>query len=160
MNTSTDRTREDYAAMAERIASAYTSITKWSARDFKRARVPRGLSQTQLQILGIVACNVDVTASHLAERLDLSVPTIVRALDALERKGLLHRERSSADRREIQLTITDEGDRVRQEIERARRERMMDLLTTMEWAEVEGLVLGFEGMARAATQHHEESQAV
>ena len=49
------------------------------------------------------------SAATLARELDMDPPTVTRSLDRLEAKGLLLRERSSADRRIINLTLTPEG---------------------------------------------------
>src|SRR5919202_108007 len=90
--------RED---MAERILALRERIQRWSARDFKRSSAPLGLTHTQFTILAFVEKAEGLNMSALAERLDLSSPTVVRAVDALERKGLVTRGRGSRDHREV-----------------------------------------------------------
>ena len=51
------------------------------------------------------------TAATLAREMDLDPPTVTRALDRLEAKGLLRRERSTEDRRVLHLVATAEGKR-------------------------------------------------
>jgi DNA-binding MarR family transcriptional regulator len=143
--------RDEYERLADRIVAAYGVVSQWTARDFKRTRSSYDLTRTQLNILGLVARG-QITASQLAERLELTVPTVVRALDALERKSLLRRQRSRLDRREVELALTPEGDRVRLEREAAIRENLVSLLTGMDDEDVQGLVRGFEAMAREAQE--------
>ena len=51
-------------------------------------------------------CN---TVAALSRELGIDAGAITRALDRLEAKGLVRRERSSADRRVVHLALTDEG---------------------------------------------------
>lgn len=50
-----------------------------------------------------------VTLSELSRRFILDPSTLVRAIDALERKGYLRRDRDPLDRRRAPLTLTEAG---------------------------------------------------
>ncbi len=146
---------------ADRISAAYTTITRWAARDFKRTKAPSGLTSTQFAILVLVHRFDGLSISQLADRLDLTVPTVVRAVDALERKRLVVRQRSMEDQREVKIAATSEGKRARADLEQARRERLMRLLSAMSEAEIQSLLVGYEALARAAlVQEEEERRAV
>ena len=54
---------------------------------------------------------VDTVAS-LARGLDIDAGAMTRAIDRLQAKGLLQRERSTVDRRVVHLRLTDEGRRL------------------------------------------------
>ena len=135
--------------VVERVLSAYSTISRWSARDFKRRAFPAELTATQLAILHRVDKSPGITMSQLAERLDLSTPTVVRAVDALERKQFVVRRRSARDRREVEMEITPAGAEARSALDAARRERLLRLLGDMSEDEIAGLLMGFEGLARA-----------
>jgi DNA-binding MarR family transcriptional regulator len=49
------------------------------------------------------------TVAGLARELDLDPGAMTRSLDRLEAKGLVRRERSTEDRRVVNLVLTDEG---------------------------------------------------
>jgi len=49
------------------------------------------------------------TVAGLARELDLDPGAMTRSLDRLETKGLVRRERSTEDRRVVNLVLTDEG---------------------------------------------------
>ena len=52
------------------------------------------------------------TVASLAWDLETDPASMTRALDRLEAKGLVARERSTTDRRVVQLALTPEGDKV------------------------------------------------
>src|SRR5437588_3025420 len=128
--------------IADRIIALYTTISRWGARDFKRSQAPGGLTSTQFAILALIERFGSLNTSHLADRLELTVPTVVRAVDALERKGLVLRRRSADDHREVVLLVTPSGNDVRREMEQMRRERIVTLLSAMSEEEISGLLLG------------------
>jgi MarR family transcriptional regulator for hemolysin len=51
----------------------------------------------------------DLSQSHLAQRLDIEAPTLVRHLDRLEADGLLERRRDKHDRRVVRIRLTTAG---------------------------------------------------
>jgi DNA-binding MarR family transcriptional regulator len=137
--------------MAERLMAARERIQRWSARDFKRRQTPHGLTHTQFAILAAVPEPEGLNMSALAERLDLSVPTVVRAVDALERKGLVTRQRSRIDHREVAIVVTPDGATIHNEVRLARRDRLMRVLASLSDEELEGFLRGYEALARALT---------
>lgn len=61
-----------------------------------------------LPVFKISLCTTATMAS-LARDLETDPASMTRALDRLQAKGLVRRERSTADRRVVHLTLTDEG---------------------------------------------------
>lgn len=61
-----------------------------------------------LPVFKISLCTTATVAS-LARDLETDPASMTRALDRLEAKGLVRRERSTTDRRVVHLTLTDEG---------------------------------------------------
>jgi DNA-binding MarR family transcriptional regulator len=51
----------------------------------------------------------DLSQSHLAARLVIEAPTLVRHLDKLEADRLLERKRDVRDRRVVRVRVTDDG---------------------------------------------------
>lgn len=51
----------------------------------------------------------DLSQSHLAARVDIEAPTLVRHLDRLEADGLLQRRRDPSDRRVVRVRLTAAG---------------------------------------------------
>ncbi len=61
-----------------------------------------------LPLYKLMLCSESTSAS-LARDLGIDPAAITRALDRLEAKGMLRRERSTTDRRVVHLVLTDEG---------------------------------------------------
>ncbi|UCU97336.1 MarR family winged helix-turn-helix transcriptional regulator [Acidovorax radicis] len=64
-----------------------------------------------LPLFKLSLCN-RATVAGLARDLEMDPPSMTRALDRIEAKGLVVRERSTVDRRVVQLALTPEGQRL------------------------------------------------
>lgn len=69
----------------------------------------QGLTYVQwLPLYKLLLC-ADTNSSTLAKDLGMDPASVTRALDRIEAKGLLRRERSTTDRRVVHLVLTDAG---------------------------------------------------
>jgi DNA-binding MarR family transcriptional regulator len=57
-----------------------------------------------------------LTQREISERVGLVAPTTVEQLRNMEKRGLLERRRSAADRRKMHVYLTDEGRRLREKL--------------------------------------------
>ena len=70
---------------------------------------PFGITAAQFKVLIIMEqCDVD-TPAELCRNLSVDSGSMTRMLDRLEQKNLLIRQRSEADRRQVRLVLTEEG---------------------------------------------------
>ena len=67
------------------------------------------------------------TIGTVAERLCVKHHTAVALIDALEKQGLLKRDRSSADRREVLLVLTPKGDALLLRLSALHREQLRNV---------------------------------
>ena len=65
-----------------------------------------------LPLFKLSLCSSATTVAGLARDLETDPAAMTRVLDRLEAKGLVARERSTTDRRVVQLALTPEGDKV------------------------------------------------
>jgi DNA-binding MarR family transcriptional regulator len=76
-------------------------------------RVAQGLqpelSDTQLAALAALEKHPAMTPSELAEHEKVQPPSITRVIASLEERGLIQRMPHSTDRRQVVLTVTDQG---------------------------------------------------
>lgn len=70
-----------------------------------------GLTDAQWGPMLLLRHDLGRTAARLAELLDVDAGAMTRTIDRLEHKGLVRRERSDEDRREVILVLTQEGER-------------------------------------------------
>ena len=69
----------------------------------------QGLTYVQwLPLYKLLLCT-DANSSTVAKDLGMDPASVTRALDRIEAKGLLRRERSTTDRRVVHLVLTEEG---------------------------------------------------
>jgi DNA-binding MarR family transcriptional regulator len=83
------------------------------------------------------------TVAALARELDLDPGAMTRSLDRLEAKGLVRRERSTEDRRVVNLVLTDEGRKVARKVPPVMAEVLNNHLrgfTEAEWQQLIGLL--------------------
>ncbi|MFD2754161.1 MarR family winged helix-turn-helix transcriptional regulator [Comamonas terrae] len=77
----------------------------------------QGLTYVQwLPLYKLLLCQENTTNATLAKDLGMDPASVTRALDRIEAKGLLRRERSTTDRRVVHLVLTEEGRRVAVEV--------------------------------------------
>ncbi|MEV0403888.1 MarR family transcriptional regulator [Actinoallomurus sp. NPDC050550] len=113
MPTSQTRSRAGLAA-ALRV-----SVSRLSRR--MRAQAGQSLSVTQLAALGAVSRHGALTPGELAEHEKVQPPSMTRVIAALEERGLLTRNPHPTDRRQVILSVTEEGEKLLKE-ERRRKE--------------------------------------
>lgn len=75
----------------------------------RRLSTDFGVTSPQLVCLVTLAEDGPLSNSALAARVYLSPSTVVGILDRLEEKSLVRRERSTADRRVVRLSATEQG---------------------------------------------------
>lgn len=73
------------------------------------ALAPWGMKTRHFSVLGALSYAPSSSQQALAEKLRIDPATIVAAVDELERRGLVERKRNARDRRLYDLTITDGG---------------------------------------------------
>lgn len=75
-------------------------------RDLARAA---GLTPVQARVLGLLAAAGAMSQRCLADQLRVAQATVSSLIDRLQSKGLVQRDRSERDRRQILLTLTQAG---------------------------------------------------
>src|SRR5579864_8560174 len=78
------------------------------------------LSDTQLAALAALERHDSMTPGELAEHEKVQPPSMTRVIAVLEERGLVKREPHATDRRQVVLTVTDQG---RDVVQRVRRRR-------------------------------------
>jgi DNA-binding MarR family transcriptional regulator len=78
------------------------------------------LSDIQLAALAALARHDSMTPGELAEHEKVQPPSMTRVIAVLEERGLVRREPHATDRRQVILTVTEEG---RDVVQRVRRRR-------------------------------------
>jgi DNA-binding MarR family transcriptional regulator len=114
------------------------------------------LSLAHYRVLSSIASGQE-RASHIARNLALGKPAVSAAVDALRRRGLLHRGEVDGDGRAASLRLTAEGRELLDAVETEMGERLRDLCgrTPDEARMLEALVW----LGRALDERREERRA-
>jgi len=75
------------------------------------------ITYPQYLVMLVLWSQDDVTVSEIGEQLFLDSATLTPLLKRLESAGLLHRQRSRQDERQVVVTLTDEGRELRDKAE-------------------------------------------
>jgi len=89
-------------------------------RRWRDVLAPWDLSPHQARALAVVCRGGAVRISALAEALRIAPRSATEVADGLEQRGLVERAPDPADRRAVVLRPTEEGSRVRAEVDAAR----------------------------------------
>lgn len=96
------------------------------------AQAEAGLTLPQLRVLVLASQIEPLSASDVAGGLDIHLSTASRICDRLVRAGLLDRRDREDDRRQLALTLTDQGRRQLDAITAHRRQVFRRVLRRME----------------------------
>ncbi|PXX61741.1 DNA-binding MarR family transcriptional regulator [Nocardia tenerifensis] len=145
-----DRSGTDLAATVEQAAARLVAL--WGQA---QQAVGTTVSPSQLQALTIVQRHGQINLNGLAAELDAMPSSASRLCDRLQAAGLLARTASPANRREVMLALTRDGQRLLTEVSGTRRRELARVLQGMSSAGREALLTGlaeFTASADAAQQ--------
>lgn len=108
------------------------------------------ITVVQFHILRRIRIGTD-SVSKLADDRHTSRPAISRAVDTLVKKGLVNRTHNPADRRNVQLTLTEQGQSLMETIFDNTRQWMAQKLGVLNDEEVEAILVAGEALKRAFT---------
>jgi DNA-binding MarR family transcriptional regulator len=119
MNMTTPETRSDPA-----LASALRISVSRLARRLRAERATHGLqadlSDTQTGALATLERKGAMTPGELADHEKVQPPSMTRVIAVLEQRGLVMRAAHATDKRQVVLTVTDQG---REVVHQSRRLR-------------------------------------
>src|SRR5215472_1088719 len=118
MNMTVTKTRSD-AGLATSLRISVTRLAR-RLRVERQADGLASLSDTQLAALAVLDRHAAMTPGELAEHEKVQPPSMTRVIAVLEERRLVMRAPHPTDRRQVVLTVTEEG---RELVSQARRRR-------------------------------------
>ena len=122
---------------------------------------PAGLTSAQWQPLLKLHLGHASTVAEVARECRLDTGATTRMLDRLEAKGLVTRERSSTDRRVVNLVLTDAGRAAAQQIPTALckvQNAYLEGFTPQEWQQLKDLLRRVLANGQAMSGPEQEEQ--
>jgi DNA-binding MarR family transcriptional regulator len=118
MNMTVTKTRSD-AGLATALRISVTRLAR-RLRVERQAEGLAELSDTQLAALNVLDRHATMTPGELAEHEKVQPPSMTRVIAVLEERRLVMRAPHPTDRRQVVLTVTEQG---RELVSQARRRR-------------------------------------
>lgn len=113
-----------------------------------------GLSATQFMTLNLLPPHGDgIAMGELARRMNLKPATVAKTVDSLEARDLVRRARSEADKRIVSVVVTEAGMALQNAAKGSFQAQIEAIFGHMLPQERDGLILGLEGMIRAAERN-------
>jgi DNA-binding MarR family transcriptional regulator len=116
----------DVMAVADRLRPTVLQL----ARELRREKIA-GVSPHQVGLLVSIKYAPGVTVGELAAEERVSTAAMSKRVSRLERDGLVTRTQSETDRRQVGLTLTDEGQRTLRRVRSRRTAWLASRLDTL-----------------------------
>lgn len=104
----------------------------------------------QHHVMRMIVRSGAMRSSDLAEALGIQPSAVTAAVDRLEARGYVARERDTVDRRVVHVIPTEFGLSEFRRIESCVRDHVRMMLDTLDESELTALISAFEKMSRAA----------
>ncbi len=124
------------------LESLFRSVFR-KLKNEMRAILGQGLTNNEYILLKNLSSDTRMRSSELAVKMDVSASHITSVTDSLASKQLIIRDRSNLDRRVVELSITDEGFKIMNEIEMKRSKYLREVFSKLSPNEVDDLILLF-----------------
>lgn len=98
-----------------------------------------GVTPSEAGVLRLVGRRPGISQRELADRLGTAPSRVVALIDGLEKRGLMVRTRSTTDRRNQELTLTDPGRAVLGDLRAIAEEHEADVLASLTQAQSDQL---------------------
>lgn len=154
-----EQTQSTLDVQVERFAATFADLRRVLGAGFKRAH-QQGYSATQFMVLGLIEQAQEdepLTISWIAERLGSDPATVVRTVDSLEERGLVHRRRGQQDRRQVFVEFTEAGRQARQELKLRFKMRIRAIFSAMSDEGRASLLRGLEEFVRVGQEVGEDA---
>jgi DNA-binding MarR family transcriptional regulator len=94
--------------VAQELMDTAPQIVQTIRVEMRRGR-GSDISIPQFRAMRFIQVNPDLSLSHLAEHLGLTLPSVSKLVDGLVKQKLVTRKASTADRRKLTLILTQAG---------------------------------------------------
>ena len=91
------------------LLRSFSNVQKNMMRFVQKSAVENGLSVPQYTILMTIIIHKEMTQKNVGEKTFLPKSTLSQAVDGLVREGLLNRQQVEGNRREILLSLSENG---------------------------------------------------
>jgi DNA-binding MarR family transcriptional regulator len=142
-------------AVTDAVLSASRVLVAVAARSL--ADLSEDVTLAQYRVLVVLASRGPQIVGALAEQLEVLPSTATRLCDRLVRKGLVTREHSVSSRREVEVSLTDQGRLLVEGVTQRRRRAIAEIVRAIPPANRAALVTALGQFAEAAGEVPEQA---
>ncbi len=99
-----------------------------------------GVSMSHLHVMWILQIHGDLTMTHLAEMLDISLSNATGLVDRMEERGVIDRIRVPDDRRIVLVSLSGHGRELLAQVDLVRSDLVATALRHLDAAQLDGLL--------------------
>ena len=132
------------------LLTASRALVGVSARSL--AEIETSVTLTQFRMLVVLDGHGPSSLNHLADRLDVSPSTAARMVDRLIERRIVRRRENKANRREVVIDLTSEGQRIVDEVTGRRRASIESIVLAMPTRRRADLVEALQAFSEAADE--------
>ena len=114
--------------------------------EYRNLFAKNNLTEQQWRILRVLWAKNNISVVDLSEQTLLPAPSLVGILDRLVKKNLINRKRSNKDRRQVQVMLTKEGQKLQEFVAPsvlAIHTKLRAKLSLSEWRQMETILQKF-----------------
>ena len=109
----------------------------------------QGVSMTHFHVMSLLDRHGEMTMSHLAELLDVSLSNATGLVDRMAERGLVERRRVEDDRRVVLVRVTEDGRQTMANLEVLRNDLLTGILGHLDRAQLERLARSLDDLRGA-----------
>ena len=102
--------------------------------------VRAGVSMSHLHVMWILQSHGDLSMTHLAEMLDISLSNATGLVDRMEERGVIDRVRVPDDRRIVLVSLSDHGRELLAQVDLVRSDLVATVLRHLDATQLDGLL--------------------
>lgn len=134
----------------KQLAGLLAGLDRIFREDFKRRNgMPVDLTLAQYQVISLAHEAGRCSQTQLAAHLGVTGPTVVRIVDALEKKELARRARDGKDRRVVWISLTEKGVAAQQDSSRMLERRLGETISRLPANTADALLANLGELLRA-----------
>ena len=141
--------------IADAFVIASRALVGLAIRSINAAPVEVTLPQHRLMVL--LAARSSRTIGDLAEQLGIDQSNASRLTDRLEKLGLIARERSTSDRRAVDVSLTTVGEELLETVHTHRRQEVKRVLAHMSPRQLNAMVRALNSFSTAAEENTDKN---
>ncbi len=107
------------------------------------------ISYAEYNCITLIMPEKDITVKRIAKKMDITSGGVTRIIPSLEKKGFIQRDISPNDRREIIVTLTEEGQKIAANVRKASIKIHEEIMDNFQFQKMDCVLEGIDELVEA-----------